>query len=380
MKKKAEVSILKCANYDDELVYETVREAVDLVGGMGNFIMEGERILIKPNLLAGKPAEAAVTTHPAVVKAIIRLVQESGAVPVVGDSPGIGSAVKIAEKCGIMEACLSTGAEFIEFNRLVMVENPTGHTFKRIEVAQEALDVDGIINVAKLKTHAQMHLTLGVKNLFGCVPGKRKPQWHLSAGVDTRHFASMLLDLHDMLNPRLTVMDGIVGMEGNGPGSGTPRPLELVLASADAVAMDAVITEILGASPDEVPILATAMYWGKEQADVCNVNVLGESIEDIRVKDFDFPPQIRLNFASYLPYFIDKRLRKALTSRPHVDRKACTLCNVCVEVCPATVMSSTDRITINYDACIRCYCCQEMCPQGAISSREGWLKRMLPGF
>lgn len=236
------VAALECREYDDEEVYGTIRAAVDLLGGIKEFVRPGERILIKPNLLAGKPAEAAVTTHPSVVGAVIRLVKEAGATPVVGDSPGIGSAVKIAEKCGIADACRTYGAELLELKTLVKVENPGGHTFKRLEVAQEALEVDGIINVAKLKTHAQMFLTLGVKNLFGCVPGKRKPQWHLSAGVDNAHFAGMLLDLHNMLSPRLTVMDGIVGMEGNGPGSGTPRPLGYLFASANAVTMDAVIT------------------------------------------------------------------------------------------------------------------------------------------
>jgi uncharacterized protein (DUF362 family)/NAD-dependent dihydropyrimidine dehydrogenase PreA subunit len=374
------VAALECREYIDEQVHSTVRAAIDLLGGIKSFVRPGERILIKPNLLAGKPAEAAVTTHPSVVGAVIRLVKEAGGTPVVGDSPGIGSALKIAEKCGIAEACDREGAELIELKTLVKVENPAGHTFKRLEVAEEALKADGIINVAKLKTHAQMFLTLGVKNLFGCVPGKRKPQWHLSAGVDNGHFAGMLLDLHNLLAPRLTVMDGVVAMEGNGPGSGDPRALGLIFASGSAVAMDAVITEILGARARDVPILRTALEWGIPEADFSEVELLGLGIEDMRVTGFDFPPQLHVNFAAKLPYFIDRRLRKTLTSRPHVDRAACTLCGICVEVCPAEVMTKTDRITINYDSCIRCYCCQEMCPEGAIASREGLVKRLLPGM
>ncbi|HKJ89380.1 MAG TPA: DUF362 domain-containing protein, partial [Gammaproteobacteria bacterium] len=324
--------------------------------------------------------EAAVTTHPAVVEAAIILVKEAGGVPVVGDSPGIGSAVKIAERCGVMEACRRTGAGFMELTDLVVVENPGGHTFKRLEVAREALEVDGIINLPKLKTHAQMMLTLGVKNLFGCVPGKRKPQWHLSAGVDNLHFAGMLLDLHDMLSPRLTIMDGITGMEGNGPGSGDPVDLGLIFASPDAVAMDAVITRALGADNRDVPILRCSGIRGEARCDPDNAGVLGLTRDELRVRGFDFPPQVHLNFASRLPYFLDRRLRKALTSRPHVEDRACTLCNVCVEVCPARVMTNEGRIKIDFDACIRCYCCQEMCPRGAISSKEGWLKRLVPGL
>lgn len=374
-----QVSITKCADYGNE-VYRKVKESVDLLGGIAFFVRPNERILIKPNLLAGRPPEVAVTTHPDVVRAVIRLVKEAGGTPIVGDSPGIGNAVKIAEKCGVLEACREEGAEFIDLKTLVIAENPLGHTFKRLEVAKEALQADGIINIPKLKTHAQMYLTLGVKNLFGCVPGKLKPQWHLSAGVDSLYFADMLLDLYFFLSPRLTVVDGIVGMEGNGPGNGTPRKLGLILSSSDCIALDTVITEVLGASPSELPVLKAAARRNIKEASLSFITVLGEKTEAVRVKDFVFPPQSHTNFADRLPYFLDKRLRKALTSRPHVDNEKCTLCNICVNVCPAEVMTNAKKILIDYDKCIRCYCCQEMCPQGAIAPREGWLKRIIPGL
>ena len=196
MNTEKRVAILKCRSYDRTELYAKVCESVELLGGMGSFVSPGERILLKPNLLAEKPAEAAVTTHPAVVEAVISLVKEAGATPVVGDSPGLGSATKNANRCGIGDVCRATGTEFVEFTEAVMVENPASHTFKRLEIAREVLDVDGIINLPKLKTHVQMNLTLGVKNLFGCVPGKRKPQWHLTAGIDSLHFAAMILDLY----------------------------------------------------------------------------------------------------------------------------------------------------------------------------------------
>ncbi len=374
------VSITRCGRYEEDEVYRAVSAAVSLAGGMERFVGKGERILLKPNLLSAKPPEKAVTTHPSVVKAVIRLVREAGASPIVGDSPGLGSARKVAERCGVLRACEETGTPLVELKTLVVAENPGGHTFKRLEVASEALDVDGIINIPKVKTHAQMFLTLGVKNLFGCVPGKRKPQWHLSAGVDSLHFAGMLLDLSEFLSPRLTIADGIVAMEGNGPGNGEPRELGLVFCSGDCVAMDTVITEVLGAHAQDVPILRAAAIRGAEGAELKNITIAGQGIDEVRVPGFRFPPLINVNFASALPYFLDKRLRKALTSRPHIDTSSCSLCKVCVEVCPAGVMGKTDRITIDYDKCIRCYCCQEMCPPGAISAKDGWLKRLIPGF
>lgn len=373
------VSIIKRADYNEEQVYLSVKEAIRLIGGMELFVKKNERILLKPNLLAAKPVEAAVTTHPSVIKALVRLVREAGATPVVGDSPGIGSARKVAERCGVSEALKDAGAELIEFKEAVQAENPGGHTFKRFEVAKEALDFDGIINLPKLKTHVQMFLTLGVKNLFGCVPGKRKPQWHLAAGTDALFFAGMLLDLYFFLNPRLTVMDAITGMEGNGPGSGDPRKIGLIFASADALRMDAVITKILGAKNDDVPVLKAAVLRGID-IDTSKITVLGEKMEDVRVKNFRFPPLISPNMTARLPYFIDRLLRKSLTSRPDVNHTVCTMCNICVEVCPPSVMEKKDRILIDYDRCIRCFCCQEMCPHGAITSREGWLKRLIPGI
>ncbi|HXI10409.1 MAG TPA: DUF362 domain-containing protein [Thermodesulfobacteriota bacterium] len=377
---ETKVAIKRCDDYDEEKVYAAVKEAVALLGGISKFVGKDDLILLKPNLLAGRPPEAAVTTHPSVVKAAIRLVKDAGGTPVVGDSPGIGNAGKIAGKCGVLAVCESMGVPFVDLKTLTIAENPDGHTFKRLEVAKEAVEVDGIINLPKLKTHAQMVLTLGVKNLFGCVPGKLKPQWHLSAGVRSSHFAGMLLDLYAFLNPRLTIMDGIVGMEGNGPGSGDPRKLGLVLASSNAVAMDTVIAGFLGVKTSDVPILKEAQRRGLAGSDPGRVTTLGESIDSVRVKGFRLPPVSDTNFASRFPYFIDKRLRKALTARPHISNSDCTLCSVCVEVCPAEVMTRTDRIKIDYDRCIRCYCCQEMCPEGAIEPKSGWLKRLVPGL
>lgn len=377
---KTKVSISACADYDEERVYQTLKNGIALIGGISIFARKGERILIKPNILTGKPPESAVTTHPSVVKSVIRLVQECGAVPIVGDSPALGAAHKAAEKCGILSVCRETGAEFVELKTPVTAANPAGRTFKVLEVAREAQSVDGVINVAKLKTHAQMYLTLGIKNVFGCVPGKKKAQWHLSAGVDSAYFAAMLLDLYAFINPRLNIVDGITAMEGNGPGNGDPRRLGLLFTSANAVCMDTVITEALGGRINDVPVLKVARLRGMETTELGRIDVVGEQISRIGVKGFKFPPHMHTNFTAGLPYFLDKRLRKALTSRPRIDNSRCTLCSICVNACPAEVMKAAGRIEIDYDACIRCYCCQEMCPQGAITPCEGWLKKIIPGL
>ncbi|MBI5599069.1 MAG: DUF362 domain-containing protein [Deltaproteobacteria bacterium] len=378
----SEVSILKCKDYSADAVERAVKDAVKLVGGMERFVKKGSRVLLKPNLLAAKPVKSAVTTHPSVVRAIALLVIEAGGAAVVGDSPAIGSAMKVAEKCGIAAAVKDLPVEFVELKTAVVVENPSGLTFKRLEIAKEALEVDAIINIPKLKTHAQMYLTMGVKNVFGCVPGVRKAQWHLTAGVDTSSFAGMILDLYRYLKPALTVMDAVISMEGNGPSSGTPRHTGFIAASSDAVALDRVVAEILGCAVSDVPILKKAAVEGGRSTDISRIKILGEAIGDVKVHGFKFPPAMDTDFAAILPGFIGRRVKKALTSRPHVTHSVCRLCDLCVRVCPAKKMSrsTTDRIVIDHDGCIRCYCCQEICPWGAISVKEGWLKKIVPGL
>lgn len=368
----SKVSIIHCKGYEADEVYRAIKEAVGLLGGIEAFVNKGERILLKPNLLTAKEPEKGATTHPSIVKATIRLVREAGGVPFVGDSPAIGSPRKAAEKAGLLRVCEELGVEFVEFTESINVENTHGR-FKSLTIAREALKADGIINLPKVKTHAQMFLTLGVKNLFGCVVGKRKAQWHLSAGRDRRAFARMLLDIYNLLKPRLHIADGVVAMEGNGPGNGDPRDLGIIFASNDGIAMDRVIARVLGAKDEDLPTVMAAAEDGEIKEDI---EVFGKPIEDVAIKDFKFPPQMDVEWQ--LPKFLKDRLRNTLTPRPVVRHKTCNLCKICIETCPSQVMGLRDsKVVINYDLCIRCFCCQEVCPKGAIVSKEGRLARLL---
>jgi uncharacterized protein (DUF362 family)/Pyruvate/2-oxoacid:ferredoxin oxidoreductase delta subunit len=375
-----EVSIIRCSDYDDARVYRAVKEAVDLVGGIEKFVRAGDVVLLKPNLLAGKSPEKGVTTHPSILRAALMLVKEAGGIAKVGDSSALGATEKNAEKAGFAEICKEFGAEFTELKTPVELKNPDAHLFKRMEVAKEALECDVIINLAKMKTHAQMYLTLSVKNLFGCVPGKRKLQWHLSAGIDTASFAAMLIDLTGYVKPGLNIIDGVVAMEGNGPASGELKEVGLVMASPDTLALDTVAATVLGAKLSDMPVLKKAKEIDPRLVDLQDIIVRGEAIESVRIIDFKFPPLVNIDFSSILPYFISKRVKKAMTSRPDIDAEFCALCNVCVSLCPADAMEMTRRVVIDYEECIRCYCCQESCPQGVISAKEGWLKRLIPGL
>ncbi|MFQ5900877.1 MAG: DUF362 domain-containing protein [Thermodesulfobacteriota bacterium] len=376
---RPKVSLQKCKDYDRNRVYASVKSSIDLLGGMGRFVKNGENILIKPNLLFGKPPEMATTTHPSVVEAIIRLVREEGGAPVVGDSPGVGSAVKVASKAGIKTVCDRLGVNLIDFKESVRVENPDGKTFKNFVIAKEVLEADAIINLPKLKTHAQMFMTLGVKNLFGCIIGRRKAQWHSAAGRDRDAFARMLIDLYRLIHPRLTIMDGIISMEGNGPGSGDPRWLGLLFAASDCIAMDRVITEVVGAKRDDLFTTKVAGEDSLGETSLNSIDVLGEKITDVRVRDFRFPPLIRVDGFASIPSFIQDYLRDSFAPKPVINNKHCTLCKRCVNICPPNCITCKKDaiIEINYDSCIRCFCCQEICPEGAIAARVGWLGRLM---
>lgn len=374
------VSIVKCDGYSNDKAYESIKASLDLIGGMESFVSKDERILLKPNLLTAKSADRAVTTHPTIVHAVVRLVREAGAVPIVGDSPGIGSAVKVAEACGIMDVVKELDVEFVELGTPVLIDAVKGSAFKHFEVAKEALDVDGIINLPKLKTHGQMYMTMGVKNIFGCVPGKKKLQWHLTAGVDAPHFARMILDLYKTIAPRLNIIDAILSMEGNGPGSGDPRQTNFIAASNDAIALDTILAKVVGADIAQIPVLNEAAKDNLASTDLEEIKLFGEEVAAVAVDDFKFPPLIHTNFASYLPNFLDKRIRKALSARPKISVKDCSLCTLCARSCPPDIIKVGKKVEIDYDNCIRCYCCQEICPKGAITIKEGWLKKLLPGF
>jgi uncharacterized protein (DUF362 family)/Pyruvate/2-oxoacid:ferredoxin oxidoreductase delta subunit len=365
----AAVSIVKCEDYDRGKVHAAVKRAVDLIGGIGAFVKSGDRVLLKPNLLKANRPEASVTTHPEVVRAVIRMVREVGGEALVADSPGMGDLRKVCEKTGILDVVSEEGAALAEAEEAVPVKNRG--RFQRFEIARWAHNADVIINLPKLKTHGMTMLTGAVKNLFGCVPGKRKVQWHFSTGVNHALFMRMLVELSALLKPRLTIMDSVVGMEGNGPGSGDPRRIGVVIAGADPVAVDAVSGKLLGLAPERLPILRAAAVAGIGETQLDLIKVLGEPLSDVVVRHFRLPPQAHLEWR--LPEWARRSLKNAFTTKPLIDHTACIQCGICQGHCPQGAIETKGNVLdIRYRNCIRCFCCQEFCPQGAITVGKGW--------
>ncbi len=369
------VSALQCPSYERNLVDSAIRKAVGLLGGMEKFVRPGERVLIKPNMLAAKAPDKAVTTHPEVVRAVVRMVKDAGGIPFIGDSGAIGSFKKIAEVTGIAEVAQAEGADLIELSEAEDVAG-TG-TFRHFEISSEALHADAVINLPKLKTHGQMLLTLAVKNLFGCIPGRRKVQWHLNAGVDIGAFAAMLVELHGLIRPRLSIVDAVVSMEGNGPGSGRPRETGFIMAGEDAFAVDFMLCRFLGVEPFRLPTLKAAREKGLFP-ETPEIDLLGDFNAPgyAGIRDFRLPPGTHLEWT--IPETVRRFLKDALTTKPRVDKGRCKLCMMCADMCPAKAMKGPGAgIEINYRQCIRCFCCQEICPYGAIDIAEGWLLRFI---
>jgi uncharacterized protein (DUF362 family)/NAD-dependent dihydropyrimidine dehydrogenase PreA subunit len=371
------VSLQSLTDYSPPAVRTALQKALEPLGSMAMFVKPNQQVLLKPNLLAGKPPEKAVTTHPEIVRAVIELVKEAGGIVSVGDSPGIGSPASVARKSGLLEIIEATGVRFAPFEESVKIR-PRGGTFHELEVARDVLDADVIINLPKLKTHQMMGMTCAVKNMFGAVVGLRKPRLHLQAGTDKSFFALMLLELCEQLSPALNIVDAVVGMEGEGPGSGDPVQIGALLAGSNAQAVDTVATELIGLRPRQVWTQQKAIDTNRPYTRLEQLDLHGVPLEELRLSNFRPAKMTDINFG--LKGGLKRYLKNSVTARPAVDVSLCKLCNDCVNHCPPEAMEIVNsRLEIDYERCIRCFCCQELCPHGALMTRQGLLLR-LNGF
>jgi len=372
------VSLQALASYDPGQVKNALINLLAPLGGISPFVKPGQKVLLKPNLLAGKPAERAVTTHPALIRGVAELVQDAGAEVWLGDSPGMGSAESVARKCGIMAVVEELGIKFKSFDKPVAIR-PQGKTFQRLEIAADLLAADVVINLPKLKTHQMMGLTCAVKNMFGAVIGLRKPQLHLKAGSDKALFALMLLELCEQLAPALTIVDAVVGMEGDGPGSGDPVQIGALLAGVNPLSVDAAAIALLGMKPDQVWTQKLAMETGRLGSRLDEIELCGVDLKNLQIKGFR--PAKNTGINGSMPVFLEHLLKQALTARPEPLHQICTRCGICVELCPPNAMKiDNQKLSIDDKKCIRCFCCQELCPQGALQTRQGWLLKLSRHF
>jgi uncharacterized protein (DUF362 family)/ferredoxin len=384
MKPMPQVSLVQCLNYDPERTRATVREALELLGGLGAYVREGQTVLLKPNLLSARPPEAAVTTHPAVVEAVAREVMAVGGRPMIGDSPPYQghNAKRYESLCrvtGMSDVANRLGIEIVSLDHPWREVETGGKLFRRAPVASAFLEADVVINLPKLKTHGLTAFSGALKNTFGCVPGLKKSQLHLQAAEDPRIFQQLVVDVYRACVPTLNLMDAVVGMEGHGPSQGQPRQVGAILAGVDAVALDVVACELVGISPTSVATLRLAGEQGLGEARLEKIDIVGEELEAVRVPGFR-PSPIGSGF-SQIPKPILGPLKSQFVPMPHVRRRECIGCGDCVKVCAAGAMRVVPRrrnparkvARADFKKCIACYCCDEACTYGAIGIRKGWL-------
>lgn len=257
---KPAVSLIRAKSYEQEALRESLTTLLEPLGGIAAFVKPGDRVLLKPNLLTGSCPTKECTTRPELVRAVAEMVLEVGGKPFLGDSPAFGSAKGVAIANGLLPILEDLNIPIVEFHgkRYQTVND----NFNHLLLSKEAMEADVIINLPKVKSHMQLTVTLGVKNLFGCVPGKMKAWWHMEAGKDADRFGEMLVETARAINPSLTILDGIIGHEGNGPSGGEPRDLGVLAASENVFALDRAVLEILKVDPLQVPTVAASQKLG----------------------------------------------------------------------------------------------------------------------
>lgn len=377
---KSKVAIVRCSSYDPDQVSQAVEKGVNLIGGAGAFVKEGEKILLKVNLLVGDDPDKCVTTHPAVFRAVALLFAAQGAIIQYGDSPGHGAPHAVAKKAGIADVAESLQIELADFKEGREIFFEHGRQNKKFYIANGVLDADGLISLPKMKTHALERFTGSIKNQFGTVVGMRKGEFHVKL-PDATNFAKMLVDLNQFLKPRLYIMDGIMAMEGNGPRGGTPRAMNVLLFSTDPVALDATACRLINLNPLYVPTTVIGYEVGAGTYLKEEIELLGDDLNELVCPDFvvDRTPVKSIKKSSVLHFVTNQ-----LVPKPVIIAEQCTQCGTCVNSCPvegkAVNWLNGDHSkppVYDYQKCIRCYCCQEMCPESAIVLKAPAIRKMI---
>jgi uncharacterized protein (DUF362 family)/Pyruvate/2-oxoacid:ferredoxin oxidoreductase delta subunit len=353
----------------------SLERLVEPFGGWAGIVQPGERVAVKINLLRAAAPEKAVTTHPETLRAVLRALKGVGAEPFVADSPGgMNGPAKVARAyklSGLADACAAEAVQIVDVeDDKASLEAPEGKLYRTFPVGRAFLDADAVVQVGVLKTHQLMRLTGGVKLTYGCIPGLAKAHLHVRA-QRREDFADMLLDLHLALRPRFTIIDAIIAMEGQGPGSGTPREMDSLFAARDAVALDAALADRTAHERASVHTIAASARRGLLDLDD-PYRLSGDAVEP----DAGFKP-VRRDMQELLPPSLHRTARNLITARPRlVDQRACIVCNECAAICGTRAIAMEPLPEFDDSLCVRCFACTEVCPTAAIDNVSPLLARV----
>ena len=376
------VSIVPCETYDPDVCEAALAAVLEPLGGL-LWVRPGMRIAIKANLVAGAKPEKAVTTHPALLAALTRLLKARGASVVIGDSPGNFYNASVLNH--IYTACELSTAEKAgaELNRDFSEKgaySPDAVQAKSFTYTGWLDGADAIINFSKLKSHGMMSLSAAAKNLFGTIPGTIKQEYHYRF-PNPNDFADMIVDLDEYWKPVLNLCDAVLAMEGNGPTQGTPKHVGCLLASKNPHCLDVLAATVIGLKPAEVPTIAAAVRRGFCPDSAGRLSIAGDWKPFVQT-GFELITNRNSLLFSENDTLVGKAkvavMKACLASRPKVKKSACVGCGRCRDVCPAhTITIRNKKAVIDRRHCIKCFCCQEFCPVGAMRVHRSPVARVL---
>lgn len=372
-----DLAVTACENYEEHTVRQALETVLAPLGGL-DWVTPGMKIAVKANLVTFMRPESGAVTHPALVSELCRLLVQRGAQPIVGDSPGgpynAANLGMVYSKTG-MKAVETVGGVLNRNFEQVEAIFPEAAVLKSFPYTAWLSEADAVINFCKLKTHGLTGMSCAVKNLFGAIPGTRKPEYHYLY-PRTETFCDMLIDLCEYIKPRLTIVDAVDCMEGNGPTQGTVRHMGALLASQSAYAADLAAAYLMGLPACDAPTVLRAARRGLCTMDLADLSVSGD-LDAFVAADFKkLPVRDSIRFSGRSPLLLGL-LGGAFGSRPLVLPDKCIACGRCVEACPIDAVSLRGPAVIDRKRCIRCFCCQEFCPVGAIEVKRAAAARIL---
>lgn len=371
----SKVVINECENYNIENVIKKINSGIELLGGWDVFVKPGMKVLLKVNLIGPKTPESAAVTHCEFVRALTRILKQKGCTVWIGDSAGgaiagIAPTTQSLELSGLKKVAEEEKAQIKNFDKEGTVDTGGGHSIiDRLYLAKPLFDADFIISLPKLKTHSGCIYTGAVKNVFGCIQGLRKAEYH-KAAPNPKDFGNILVDIHKAAKIGLHIMDGITAMEGEGPTAGNVYLAKKILISTDPLALDTTVIKMLGLDIKDIPILQAAIERKLGESNEDNIEICGDYGEPPLLQNYKIPKRFTSKKKSN--YNAVVKVIDFLKTKPQINLKKCMKCNTCVDSCPMHAIDKTTK-KIDYSKCIECMCCHELCRYKAVE-----LKRVNP--